>query len=117
MRYRKLDAAGDYTFGHSQANFYVNQVEAVAQAVLTRLKLWSGEWFIDTSDGTPWGSEVLGKYTMGTYDTVLKERILATPGVVQLQSYSSTFNAQTRALTVRATITTAYGVTQVTTAL
>ncbi|MDE1905305.1 MAG: hypothetical protein KGH75_02485 [Rhodospirillales bacterium] len=117
MRYRKLDANGDYSFGHSQANFYANQVEAVAQAVSTRLKLWAGEWFTDTSDGTPWRTEVLGKYTAATYDTVLKARILGTPGVTQLNSYSSSIDPNARALTVRATISTAYGISQVTTTL
>lgn len=117
MRYRKLDANGDYTFGHSQASFYANQVEAVAQAVQTRLKLWAGEWFTDTSDGTPWQTEILGKYTQRTLDTVIKERILGTPGVTQLLAFNSAINSNTRALTVSATISTAYGATQVITSL
>ena len=46
MRYRIEDANGDMTWGSGDKNFYYNQPEAVAQAVMTRLRLWSGEWFL-----------------------------------------------------------------------
>lgn len=105
MRYRKLDAAGDYTIGA----FYVNEPLAVGQAVRTRLALFAGEWFIDTTDGTPWRTDVLGKFTKGTYDTILRQRILGTAGVLQIASYSSAFDARTRTLTYTATLDTAYG--------
>ena len=54
MRYRKLDAAGDFVFGHGAADYHRDSPEAVAQAVLTRLKLHRGEWFLDRSEGTPY---------------------------------------------------------------
>lgn len=113
MRYRKLDADGDYTFGNQQADFYKDNPEAVAQAVMTRLRLNKGEWFIDTEDGTPWNSEVLGERTVATRDAAIKKRILGTPGVVQIDSYNSTFNAETRRFSVTATITTVYGQTTI----
>ena len=109
MRYRKLSAVGDYTFGHQQADFYRDQPEAVAQAVQTRLGLFTGEWFLDTSDGTPWRTDVLGKYTQKAYDVVLKERILDTPGVRSIDAYSSTLDRQARKLSVQASISTIYG--------
>lgn len=111
MRYRKLDANGDYTFGHSAADFLQNLPETVAQAVQTRLDLYKGEWFLDITDGTPWNTEVLGKNTQATYDAAIKSRILGTPGVKQIDSYTSTFNPGTRALTVNVTLTTIYGQT------
>jgi hypothetical protein len=111
MRYRKLDANGDYSFGNQQADFYVNTPDAVAQAVLTRLTLITGEWFLDTTEGTPWATEVLGKYTQGAYDIVLKERIVGTPGVQSLDAYTSALDRNARKLTVQASITTVYGTT------
>jgi hypothetical protein len=116
MRHRKLDAAGDYTLGSGQ-DFHVNTPEGVAQAVRTRLGLLLGEFFADTSDGMPWSTEVLGKYTAAGRDAVIKERILGTTGVTEISDYSSTFNGNTRTLSVAATITTAYGTTTVETTL
>ena len=63
MIYRQLDDNGDYTFGSGLANYYHNTPDGVAQAVQTRLKLWSGEWFLDITDGVPFMGGILGKYT------------------------------------------------------
>ena len=108
MRYRRLDDEGDYCLG-TGADWLSNTPEAVAQAVMTRLRLHAGDWFTDTEDGTPWRTEVLGKYTLSTYDAVIKSRILDTPGVIGIEGYTSEFNGQTRRLTVSATVTTEYG--------
>lgn len=113
MRYRKLDAQGDHVFGHGQADFYRDQAEAVGQAVKTRLGLYTGEWFLDLAEGTPWRTQVLGKYTQNTYDTMLKDRVLSTQGVMSLDSYSSTSDSRARALSVAASISTIYGTTPV----
>lgn len=111
MRYRQLDAAGDYTFGHGAADFLRDTPETVAQAVLTRLKLLRGEWFVDTPDGTPWQTEILGEHTRDSYDMAIRSRILGTPGVTQIDSYSSSLDPDTRRLSVTVTITTDYGQT------
>lgn len=108
MKYRKLDANGDYVIGTS-ADFFTNTPEAVAQSVLTRLRLFSAEWFLDLTDGTPWRVEVLGKYTRETYDTVLRQRILSTAGVRSLIDYTSNFDGSTRTLNVSGTLDTIYG--------
>ena len=111
MRYRKLDENGDYTFGGQQADFYRDQVEAVAQAVLTRLKLFAGEWFLDQTEGMPWRTDVLGKYTAGTADGAIRARILGTQSVTSISDYSSTVDRSTRKLAVTVTINTQYGST------
>lgn len=113
MKYRKLDEAGDYTLG-SGSDFLTNTPEAVGQAVLTRLKLWRGEWFINIEDGTEWETEVLGKRFQNTNpDASIQGRILGTQGVVEISDYSSTFDGNTRKLNVRVAITTIYGVTTI----
>ena len=111
MRYRKLDANGDMVFGNQQADFYRDQPEAVAQAVLTRLKLWTGEWFLDTTEGTPWQQAVLGTNNARTIEPVIRARILGTQGVNEIIDFSLAFDPDTRTATMSAEIDTVYGQT------
>lgn len=111
MRYRRLDANGDATFGRSAANILVDSPEAVAQAVRTRLLLQTGEWFLDTSDGTAWSDKIEGK-SDATRDLEIKARILGTPGVTEIVSYQSTLDSQRR-FTVSSTINTQFGVAMI----
>ncbi|WP_283149022.1 hypothetical protein [Silvimonas soli] len=114
MRYRKEDANGDYSFGGGPADFWVDVPEAVGQAVMTKLRLWAGEWFLDNTEGTPWNTKVLGKYTQETRDAAIRARILQTPGVTDIETYASVFDGNTRSLSVTATINTIYGQTPIT---
>ena len=108
MRYRKLTESGDYTLGHGLADFYIDQPEAVAQAISTRLKLFQGEWFLDSSAGVPYYTEVLGENTRSTYDDAIRSAILETQGVTDILSYNST-PGDSRSLLITATVSTQYG--------
>jgi hypothetical protein len=84
VKYRKLDLDGDYTFG--RRNEFCTDVEAVAQAVRTRLLLLKGEWWENTIDGTPFFEEVAGQFfssieDASQVDLVFSERITGTQGV------------------------------------
>lgn len=113
MRYRKLDVDRDMQFGGGASDFWKDQPEAVAQAVETRLGLWLGQWFLDTSAGVPYETEVLGKYTESTRDPTLRDHILSTTGVVAIEKYASQHDRDARAFSVQATISTAYGQAQI----
>lgn len=107
MRYRTLDADLDMTFGQGRANFLVDTPATVAQAVLTRLMLLRGEWFLDVTAGMPWSTDVLGANTGQRYDQAIREQILDTEGVISIVLYSSTKVA--RSLQVAVTVATRYG--------
>lgn len=114
MRYRREDAGGDYTFGQGDNTFLINSPDAVAQAVKTRFVLWYGEWFLDTTEGTPWIQSVLGKQSPDVYTLAIRQRILATQGVNSITAFDSSVNSSTRRVTFTATIDTIYGTTTVT---
>jgi hypothetical protein len=109
LRYRKLAKDGDYRFGHAAQDFWVDVPDAVGQAVLTRLRLWQGEWFLDRDAGTPYQTQVLGKYTGEIRDVMLQSRVLDTPGALEILSYSSDLNRDTRGFNVDIVIDTIYG--------
>lgn len=114
MRYRKLDQNGDYQFGNGGADFWKDQPEAVAQSVQTRLFLFRGEWFLDSTEGMTWKTEVLGVRTANTRDPAIRRRVLGTTGVKAITAYSSNLNRDTRAFSVNLTIDTIYGAATVT---
>jgi hypothetical protein len=96
-------------FGHGSADYLVNSPATVAQAVMTALRLFQGEWFLDTTAGVPWLSQVMGRG--GAYDIVIRQAIQNVQGVVALgDSYTSALDTIYRELTVLDDgIVTAYG--------
>jgi hypothetical protein len=109
MRYRKWQDGTDIQYGHGQADYWQDDPRGVAQAVVSRLRLLSGEWFLDLGEGTPYVGGVFGKHTGQSFDPVIRARILDTEGVTGIASYQSIFDGETRRLTINATIDTQYG--------
>ncbi|MEN3753725.1 hypothetical protein ABC733_17065 [Mangrovibacter sp. SLW1] len=114
MRYRREDADGDYTFGKGDDTWLVNSPDAVAQAIKTRFLLWYGQWFLDTTSGTPWLQSVLGKQNPEVYNMAIRKRILETKGVNSIQSFTTAVDSTTRRVTFTAIVDTIYGTTTVT---
>lgn len=106
MKYRPLAAGDDYSVG---VPFLANSPQCVGQAILTRLKLWLGEFFLDVTDGTPYLEDILVPLSGMSPDAAIQRRILGTPHVQSISSYSSTFDGPSRTLTVNATVVTDYG--------
>jgi hypothetical protein len=97
------------TFGRSQLNLWIDQPEGVAQWIMSRLRLNYGEWFANTSDGTPWAAQVLGERTQATRDAVVRSRVFQTGGVVSMTGYNSVLDPNTREWAATMTVLTAYG--------
>lgn len=113
MKYRREDENGDYTFGQGDNTWLINSPEAVAQAVKTRFLLWYGQWFLSTTEGTPWLQSVLGKQNPETYNLAIRRRILETRGVNSIIAFETTLNTSSRRVIFTATINTLYGTTTV----
>ncbi len=77
----------------------VNDAEAVGQHLRQRLMTFQGEWFLDTTAGVPWLSDILGKqYNPAVAESVVKAEILRTEGVTSIEAFSVGFNRATRGL-------------------
>ena len=116
MIYRRLDDNGDYIFGQGNAEF-LSGVEAVAQAIITHIKLLLGEWWEDVDNGTPLWQSILG--TPGTesnllsIDNIIKDRIMSTQLngenlISTIDSYERNYDPSTRSYSFIAEVTTIY---------
>lgn len=114
MRYRILSEDGDMTFGSGSLNFFIDSPDAVAQLVLTNLKLWVGEWFLDLSEGTPFAQAVLGMNKKETATPAIRNVILNTNGVKSIISFSENIDPNERRYSFSAIIDTIYGQTTLT---
>ena len=110
VKYRRLDSNHDYMFGQNLDNFATN-VDAVAQAVLTRLLLFKGEWWEDINDGLPLFQSILGApgSNIVARDFIIQDRIKQTEGVDNIESWSSSQNPNNGAYTFQVVINTIYG--------
>lgn len=105
MTVRALDPSGDIVTSGVQFLRGYSALE-VAQNVRTRLRMYTNEWFLDLSDGTPWLEDgpyagILGKgMTQAERETQIRRRILLTPGLSRMTSFKMDFDLATRRLTV-----------------
>lgn len=75
--------------------------DAVKQHITQRLKMFTGEWFLNLSEGVPYFQNILIKNpNPDVVDGLLKSTILATPGVDELLSFDLDYDAALRKLTV-----------------
>jgi len=78
----------------------VSGADAVAQRIRGRVRLWLGEWFLDTSIGVPYLT-MLGRKGAERYVEATLRRVIAScPGVAALESFALTLDAPTRSASI-----------------
>ena len=117
MRYRRLSKngshdtpdGGDFVFGNGGLDYLRDVPEAPGQAVLTRLRLFTPEWFLDIEEGTPHRTDILGKFTQTTWERAIRNRIRRTQGVISLDFFEAVYDRDSRKAIFNATISTIFG--------
>jgi len=114
MRYRKLDANGDYTLGQGANTFYYD-TDAVVQAIKTGFSLRKGTFWRNVNAGFPLFQQILGQSAgaeaLKAIELTCSNQVSKTTGVRNLISYSSKFDSQTRAHSYQALVDTVYSTT------
>lgn len=113
MKYRRLDENGDYTFGNGKYDF-LEDIEAVPQAIKTKLNLFQGEWWEDLSEGLPFFQDIAGQFirTEEDKDIVTRlycNRISDVDAVNSFLSVNAEFDNEKRKYSLVADINTTYG--------
>jgi hypothetical protein len=110
--YLALDASNDPNFN---VNDELSGTYAVAQAVLTTLKLFYGEWWEDLNLGLPVFQSILGQLGtssgLAAMQLAIQQQILTVPYVTGVSNISVLFSGGR--LTFTATVQTTFGATTV----
>src|SRR3546814_16039295 len=81
--------------------FVIQGADRVRQQLVIKLRLWVGEWFLDTEFGTPYLERILGKQiTLGGAVAAIKESILEVADVQQITRFEYNFDRKERRLKV-----------------
>lgn len=68
----------------------VEGVEEIAQIIKQNLQTVLGEWYLDTTLGLPWFTEIFEKgNSQKNIDNIIINQITLSPGVISLVQYSS----------------------------
>lgn len=98
------------TWGRGIGNFLIDNPTAVAQAILTRLKLWQGEWFLNLQEGMPYLQQILGHAPSANIpDSAIRATIQGTPFVEYVTDYASNWASTERRFTVSCRVVTSFG--------
>jgi hypothetical protein len=114
---RALDQNWDPICGQGLAAF-ISDLDAVAQIIATTLKLFQGEWFASTQQGTPYFGAALGRSGSAqqqmVFVTAIKAQILSVPYVTGITSLVTTYYPTSRAFALTCQAVTPFGATTVT---
>ena len=81
------------------------------QAVRSRLLAYLNEWFLDTSSGVPYFEKIFIKpANLGNVESILKQKILQTPGVNLIVEFTMVFDRVSRGLEISFSAETDYGI-------
>lgn len=79
----------------------VEDADATAQQIRIRLRMFLGEWFLDTRQGMPYFQKIVGKKRRkALIDSIFRKAIATTPGVKSVDSLMQTFDGATRKLII-----------------
>lgn len=104
MIIRRLTKELDWSFGHGKSDL-LSDDDAIMLNIYTRLNEWVGDCFFAVQNGVDWYNG-LDRGMKEYIDRRCKQIIIESFGVVQLITYESNLNVNTRKLTINASITT-----------
>ena len=92
---------------------FLTDIDAVGQAIGTRLQLLEGEWWMDLNEGTPVWQQILAVGGTNTrkqqISLLLQERIRGTPFVTSISNIQVNYDTVSRQFTFSAVVQTQFG--------
>ena len=76
---------GDWIFGRGKAS-YKSKSDEIKQRVVTRLRLFTNDWFLDTSSGSPWTELFTSRTSEKKILQAVERSVMLTDGIRSLDS-------------------------------
>lgn len=108
---RALGPTGDPLEGNGARDF-LSDIDAVGQIIMTRIKLFQGEWWENLQAGTPMFQSILGQENASqtsVISAILQSRIASAPYVEDILNLVCTYTPATRHLAFSCTVRTQFG--------
>lgn len=94
MKFRGLDAQGDWTFGNGQQDYLTDQ-DAIAADVKTALQIFQGEVFWAVDAGVDWWNLLGSRDQVGVL-LQTRQIIASRDGITRIKNVTAALNAQRR---------------------
>lgn len=104
MSVRAIDSTGDWTFGKGRANYLTGSKE-INQRVVTRLRSFTDDWFLDVNAGLPWFDLLGSRNAEKRLLRQIEKTIAETPGIVTVDSIELTSRDLNRGVTIELSYT------------
>lgn len=107
MATSRLSELGDWTFGQQKAG-YLTQSDEIRQNVVTRIKSFKNDWFLDLSANIDWFNLLSNKSTEETTERQITRTVIGTAGVRILNELNIDIDRENREATISLTYTDIY---------
>lgn len=106
----QLDSEGDLDITSNSLSLTTG-TEAIRQHLQVKLRMFLGEWFLNTDLGVPYFTEILIKQpNFINIQNRLKLEITETPGVIEIIQFSFDFDSEIRLFTLTFKVSSEEGV-------
>lgn len=110
MRVSGIDASGDFRFGKGKA-VYKTASKAISQNVVTRLRSFTNDWFLDVDAGINWIQLLGNRRTERRILRAIERTVLQTEGVLSIDRLRIVGRDDSRGVTIDLRYTDAYNQT------
>lgn len=84
----KINSGNDIELVNNDLSLLTGR-EEIAQVLRQELRVFAGEWFLDRRKGVPYFQDILRKApNPARIDAIFKDKILSSPGVIELIEFS-----------------------------
>jgi len=99
MRVAGITSEGDFIFGRGKAS-YKTKSNAIAQNVVTRLRSFKNDWFLDIDAGSDWIDIMSSKSNTDNIKSAVEKSVLQTVGVKSISKLEIEEDRKNRAISI-----------------